>query len=400
MTAPLVLLLDRDRVRALRPTGVIAEIVWDSDAVQPALATLSEAAGVASAVVLVVGLGLLEIARPDLPPLDASMRRALLTRDADRYFPIDGAAAVSWTDGFAFAVPASRLTAWVDACTVLGPVRAVTTIVDCLARAGADGNWRVAAGVAESGQVVVREGVVREVRRMPADGADAPSHAPSHAPSDDAAPDRMLVTPAREQGTSARDADMATVARGALDALEAPLGEMLLDQSLERRISGARRRRWMLSAAMLMLAVGTLAYSVDQRHARTLSATDAQLRALTDAAASAQRAEVRLQRARNELRLLADAGANTDPGVVLARLGAVLPRDAFIQRLEWDGTVWRIDGSAADAPRIVPLLDADPRFVDVRIVAASSRFLDAGRQRESYSISFRTRAARGTRDAP
>jgi hypothetical protein len=54
--------------------------------------------------------------------------------------------------------------------------------------------------------------------------------------------------------------------------------------------------------------------------------------------------------------------------------------------------VWRIDGSALDAPRIVPLLDSSPAFDDVRIVAASTRFLDRGQQRESFSIAFRTRS--------
>jgi hypothetical protein len=43
----------------------------------------------------------------------------------------------------------------------------------------------------------------------------------------------------------------------------------------------------------------------------------------------------------------------------------------------------------------VPLLDADSRFRDVRIAAASQRFLDAGRQRESFAISFRMKAADG-----
>ena len=84
--------------------------------------------------------------------------------------------------------------------------------------------------------------------------------------------------------------------------------------------------------------------------------------------------------------------AGTTPSAILARLGALLPKDAFVQRLDWDGNAWRIDGSASDAPRIVPLLDADAYFSDVRIVAASTRFLDAGKQRESFSIAFRAKS--------
>ena len=72
----------------------------------------------------------------------------------------------------------------------------------------------------------------------------------------------------------------------------------------------------------------------------------------------------------------------------------------FVQRLDWDGTVWRIEGSAANAPAIVPMLDSDALFSDVRIVAATTRFLDMGRQRESFSISFQTRHSGGANGAP
>ena len=103
---------------------------------------------------------------------------------------------------------------------------------------------------------------------------------------------------------------------------------------------------------------------------------------------------LRLELARAELNLLAPQ-ASASAAAVLARLGGVLPRDAFVQRLDWDGTVWRIDGSATNAPAIVPMLDGDSMFADVRIVAATTRFMDMGKQRESFSISFQTRQAGG-----
>ena len=81
------------------------------------------------------------------------------------------------------------------------------------------------------------------------------------------------------------------------------------------------------------------------------------------------------------------------PPAVLARLGAVLPRDAFMQRLEWTGTEWRIDGSANDAAALVPLLDADAAFVNVRAAAPSTRYLENGRPRSSFSIVFQTTSA-------
>jgi len=72
-----------------------------------------------------------------------------------------------------------------------------------------------------------------------------------------------------------------------------------------------------------------------------------------------------------------------------------------MQRLEWNGSEWRIDGSANDAAVLVPLLDADAQFVGVRAAAPSTRYLENGRSRSSFSIVFQTAgdsvAVRGTR---
>jgi len=52
---------------------------------------------------------------------------------------------------------------------------------------------------------------------------------------------------------------------------------------------------------------------------------------------------------------------------------------------------WQIDGTALDAAAIVPLLDRDDRFEDVRFLSASSRFRDGDRTYETFSIAFRVR---------
>jgi hypothetical protein len=368
----LALLLEADRVRVLSasaPAALVADVPWNPDAPDDAAALLGPALSGASRLVLVVGLGLLEIAQPELPPLDPPQRRALLLRDADRYFPVADAVAVSWRDGLACATNAGRLAAWTEAFAQHGAVGAITTVVECLARAGASGSWTMPAGPGETGRVVIRAGIVQEVRRIPATDAAASSAGMSA----DASP----------------APDLADIARGADAALDAGLDAMLLDDGLSRRFTRARRGRWARSAAALLLAATALGWAADRWRGRQLDATHARLRELTVAAQPALRAEARLARARREAALL-DAGAGDAPAVVLARLGALLPPDAFIQRLEWDGTVWRLDGSASSAPKIVPLLDADARLRDVRIIAASSRFIDAGRQRESFSISFRS----------
>ena len=372
MSGTLAILLEADRVRVLSISAanpLVAESAWNPDAPDEAAALLRPALSRASHAVLVVGMGFLEVAQPELPPLAAAQRRALLLRDADRYFPITDAVAVSWTNGFACATDAARLARWTDAFSRHCPVRATATVVECLARANANGAWAVPAGPAETGHLVVRAGVVQEVRRVPRAVASA-------------------AAPGANAGDT-REPDLGAIARGAEAILDAPLDAMLLDDGLSRRFTGARRARWVRSVAALLLAAVALGLAADRWRGRQLDAADQRLRELTVAAEPAVRAEARLSQARRE-RALLSAAQQVEPAVVLERLGALLPSDAFIQRLEWDGSVWRIDGSATSAPRIVPLLDADPRLSDVRIIGASTRFMDAGRQRESFSISFRS----------
>jgi hypothetical protein len=228
---------------------------------------------------------------------------------------------------------------------------------------------------------------VIDVRRQ----AEVQPDAQPNAHANHGAASAAVSTTGQRSGALPPPLDLAAVARGAQTLVDAPLDAMLLDSHLYRRFAGERRQRWLSSVAALLLATAAMTWAADHRRERQLEATNARISALTAAAEPALDAAGRLQRARAESEEL--SSPEVDPAVVLAQLGALLPKDAFIQRLEWDGSVWRIDGSALDAPRIVPLLDASPAFDDVRIVAASTRFLDAGKQRESFSISFRARTA-------
>lgn len=371
MKSTVAILLDADRVRVLAPSAVLGDVAWNPDTPEEAAAALGPVLGRASQAVLVVGLGLLELAQPELPPLAPDQRHALLLRDADRYFPISDPVAVSWGGGTACATSSARLAAWVHAFSRHCVVSATTTVTDCLARASANGTWSVPAGPGERGRVAIRSGAVQEVRRVPKASPLALPHL------DDSA---------------ARSPDLGAIARGAEAALDAPLHALLLDAPLSQRFARARRARLARSVAALLLAATALGWSADRWRGQQRDAADARLRFLATEAEPALRSAARLQRARDE-RALLDATARNEPAMVLERLGALLPRDAFIQRLDWDGSIWRIEGSAASAPRIVPLLDADARLDDVRIVAATARFLDAGAQRESFSISFRSTPA-------
>ncbi len=373
----IALLLDATHVRVLpEPAGrAMLDVPWTPSEPAAAVRRLQEALGSAHSLVLVVGLGWLEIARPELPPLDASLRQQLLVRDADRYFPLPAAAAASWSDGLAFAMSAATLAEWVRAFSALGTVDAVVTLPWACARSGIRGLVQVGGGPGEIGLITVREGAVEEARRVP---AMEPAAMQANAP--DASKAQLL--------------DVAAVLRAATDAVEVSLDAQLLDADTRRQIERRRASRVLRSVVLFAAALVALSWSADRWRARTYESLRSESTRLASAAEPARLALLRVQRAELEVTLLDSAArvaaSGKTPSVVLARLGSVLPRDAFVQRLDWDGTLWRLDGSALDAPRIVPLLDADPVFTDVRILAASTRFPDGGRQRESFSIAFST----------
>jgi len=375
MSAPIAVLLDSTRIRAFvqDANGPTLEIPWDPALPEAAVAKLRDTFGTSSSSVLVVGLGFLEIARPELPPLASKARRDVLMRDADRYFPIDGDIAVAWTNGVAFAMASETLDALVRAFDVLAPVRAVTTIAHACLMAGCEGSVVVDAGQHEHGQLTIAGNLLLEARRVPGS---------------------VQTTQA------ARATDTPNVVRASLALIHVPGDQLLLDVHLSDRFAALRHKRWLRSGAVLVASFVLFAWSADNWRERELATLQQRIAILRVSAAPALIAQQRLWRAATERGMLGAADSVTrvgaGPAIVLAQLSAVLPMDAFIQRLEWDGIVWRIDGSANDAARIVPLLDADLHFQDVRFVAASTRFVDGSRQRESFSIAFRTRSPTGT----
>ena len=395
MSAPISLLLDADMVHVLRASDGAARaipITWSPDDPDAMVDAVRAQVGAPSAIVIVVGLGWLEIAQPDLPPMGAEARRAVLWRDADRYFPIEEPVAVVCADTFALALPVRRLERWVRAIRALGPVRAIVTAPQLCARLADTGAWALAAGASERGVTRVRDGLLVDVRREPTDGA----HGAHDAHGAHGAHDAVEALPVASPDALGREA---------LRWLDAPLDAQLLDVPHATDIRRARRRRWITSGVLALASVLVLAWSADRRRDAELAALEASAELLAARAGPAARADARRARAQAELALLADAEqravAPDAPLSVLAHLGRLLPRDVVVQRLEWNGQQWRLEGTADNAPRLVPLLDGDARFRDVRIAAASQRFLDVGRQRESFAISFRMRAAvGGTRGAP
>ena len=378
MSRPLCLLLEPDAVYALAREGEVGatRVAWNPEAPVPMVDALRAVAGAPTALVLIVGLAFLEIAEPQLPPVSNDVRVRMLQRDSDRYFALREPAAVATDGRVAFAMPCALLTSWMEALSAWSPIQAVVTVGEAAALAGHDGKWTVPAGVGSTGHLTLRDGRVHEARRTRGGMPE-----------------------------SERTLSITELASGAWRASTGALDRQLLDATMRARIQRQRNRRWWQSAALAAAALVLLAWSVDRWRERQLVALQREAQSLELATTSTRAALERLGRAESEQAAIAVAdrrAARPDaPSAVLARLGALLPRDAFMQRLEWNGSEWRIDGSANDAAVLVPLLDADAQFVGVRAAAPSTRYLENGRSRSSFSIVFQTAgdsvAVRGTR---
>ena len=376
MSRQVCVLLDADAVYAMARdgTGSVTRVPWRPDTPAPMIDALRAVYGAPSALVVIVGLAWLEWAEPQLPPVANDLRVRMLLRDSDRYFALRLPAAVATDGAVAFAMPSARLTSWIEALSAWSPVRAVVTIGQAAALAGCNGEWTVPAGEQATGALGIRNGQVQAVRRVRGGAADG------------------------EQRLSLND-----VAEGAWRAVDAGLDLQLLDAAMRQRLQRQRTRRWWQAAAGAAAALMLVVWSADRWRERQFVAWEREAHALTLATTGARAAQERLGRAVREQSALAEASrraAQPDaPAAVLARLGALLPRDAFVQRLEWNGAEWRIDGSANDAALLVPLLDADAQFVNVRAAAPSLRYREGGRARSSFSLVFQaageTAAARG-----
>ncbi len=398
MSAPLTILLEAGSVFVLpagseaNDTSAVIELPWSPDAPDAMVDALRGRASAAGGIVIVVGLAFLEIADPGLPPIDADAKRAVLWRDADRYFPLTDEVAAVAVDDLALAMPALQLESFVRALRTLAPIRAVVTAPQLATRLLGSGSAVLPAAAGEHGPISVSNTRLVSLRRVrdgsAPDGTPAPRAKPADTP-------LIGPLPLLREARAWRDVAVA---------------HQLLHPALAAAFRRQRQARWITSGVVAIAALLVLIASADRFRASQLRWLESRAEALAQQAEPARRAETRRARAQSELALLADAQARQHapdaPLVVLAQLGRVLPRDAFVQRLEWDGQQWRAEGTADNAPRLVPLLDGDSRFRDVRIAAASQRFLDAGRVRESFAISFRMRApgtagsAGGTDDTP
>ena len=342
-------------------------MAWDGQDLAGAVAALRAAHPTPDSIALAIGLGFLEVARVTLPPADEVTREQIVALDAGRYLGANAPlqAMVAPASDVAMGCDEGWLARVVRTLQEWAPVtRVEATPVALVASGCPDGHWAVETGSGEAGVIEVRGGRLAGVRRgTRGEGVPLPSLGPL--------------------------AGTARAAWGALLRQDAPAGGTLMDSTARR---AADRRRWQgLATAALGAAAGLLflAAAVDRSRERTLAALDARAATLADSAAPALAAHAeRLTAAREAGSARAVVARRPDPVATLATLSTLLPRDVVVTSIRMTGADWQVEGTARAAAALVPLLDADPRFDNVRSTAASARFRDGRETRESFSITF------------
>jgi len=188
-----------------------------------------------------------------------------------------------------------------------------------------------------------------------------------------AAPDTLAVQVGALPLAEARRIAEALAAAGIAPAHVGPLDadEQALDFDLApamRQIGllpprPATARFWWAAVAVLVLAmIGTAVLRDRQQVERLQALVDAQAPALT----AVRRIEDRLRGNAGQVTALNQRRDAQQPLRLMAKLGGVLPPQAWVQRFEWDGKQLRLTGYAAPGVNVVSTLKASGLFTGVR----------------------------------
>lgn len=368
-------------VRLAPLTGRLAQTVelpWDPTRPLDAVNALRAKAGAVQSISLTIGLGFLEVTRLELPPVGAIERTHIVELEPDRYFAAANretlAVTVAPDEPIAFATASSQLRQWITAFETWAPVDWVEAAPVSLTRAlgsQSSGTYAVEAVGDEVGLLQVARGRLASVRRT----LDRRSVADSRpVPSLNSAPPAFAA------------------ALGVARSKAATGVAALAPDEWRRKLTSRRRAAFLTSSLAAVVALLFAVWSADRWRERTLAALQAQITEVEARGAPADSA-LRLLRSReSEARTIADLIANrANPHAALATISAALPREATVLSARAQGNDWQIDGTTTDASRLVPLLDRHERFDSVRFLSASSRYRDANRSYETFSIALRVR---------
>ena len=382
MTRRIGLELTDDRIRAVtvgqwnRAPHESFEIRWDPRAPRDAVAVLRKQLGEVSSVGLSIGLAFTHAKHVKLPPVSQAERRGILTLEPDRFFAIDsGDIVVATLEGsdLVFAAESAAIDLWVTAFEEWAPVVVAEpsslSVERAMRLAGVrSGVFQIPSGNDEGGLVEIANSMLTDTRRL--GSAAFPANA-------------RLVPAVRGVASEF------VPAYGAAIGASAPLAGMLLPPAAMARV-GSRRRMGLARAGVnFLLALAFVLAALDRSRTRVLDRVQQEIAALSPRAEAPSAIQARLAQLDLESSTARSAGsAHADPVSVLATLSRRLPLDAVVMSLRADGDEWQIDGTARDAAAIVPALDADPAFDNVRFLSASSRFNENSRTYETFSVAL------------
>jgi len=356
------------------------EIPWDPLRPADAVAALRSRAGRPRSISLAVGLGFLEVMRVDLPPVAPDERVRMIDLEPDRFFAAAGRESLVTTlapeSPIAFGAPAALIAAWIAAFETWAPVDWVEPAPIATARVLArqrDGAWRIEAGEDETGVLQIEHGRIASVRRARDAAAGSGARAVP----------AIAATPAPFAAALGAAKWQPRDARGVPSLAAAPW----------RRRLAARRRTAIAAAAILaIMGIVFAIWAADRWRERTLAALEDRISRIETQAAPADTALRMLRSREAEAATIGDVVTNrADPFGALAAISAALPREATVLSARASGNLWQIDGTTSDASTLVPRLDRHARFDSVRFLSASSRYRDANRSYETFSIALRFR---------
>ena len=413
--------LSPGRLRAVRLDGWVrprirtAELDWAPDTLVAAVTALRSQLGPVARVALAVDISFLYAKYVKLPPVPAAEKRRIVSLEPERFFPVraeDLVLSIRDEDNLVFAGRESLLAGWVAAMAPLGTLDRIEPAPVSLARALAGSQLDQATVLLQDqesriGIVEVRRGEVGRVQRVGAaagevaaamseDGRSPPVVYATSVNGDAVGHLASALRPTQVQLLPA-PAGMSAAhlpAYGAALGVGRDLGGTLLPAELARRITRRRLAELALAVLGCVAAVAFSISSLDSWRARVLEEAErrvADLRTRTAPVLALQgRAEALARTARG---VAAIERGRTDPGRVLLALSERLPRDAYLQAARGTGADWQIDGFARDAARLVPLLEEDPRFENVRFLSATNRLRSGSATYESFSIALHFVAA-------
>lgn len=377
------------------------ETDWDPEVPAPALAAVVESLGRARTVAATIDTSLLRVRRLQLPPLPPAERRRALALESDRYFAVTEPLAFSLAgaDGLVFAVARERLEAWLEALDDLGPLSRVEPAAVSLARALADTGstafdvLRPVDGGLEWCRV--EEGRLVDARRVFGDADTAVAEL-------EVRDEGTVYLDPRWEGEvpKALESAIAPKRRGVPSRFLAAYGAALrpeegwdegfvtepFQRALTRRVNRRRAGAVAALAAAVVFAVLSWGAYRDRVEARI----DARIATLREAVAPVVALEedvAGLQRSLAALQQIEES--RVDVLRALAALTDRIPPDTWVRTIQVADNEWQIQGTGSDAAALIPALEADPMFEDVRFASATRRVQIENSTYDDFAVAFR-----------